>query len=649
VLQKQRPIKQYSHYVKECNLTDKTTWSAVAAKKEDADFKILRITNSPTVSAALDFMQQAEFYETFNQASHWFFIVIEVDDGSELPIEAVDCLAKVLEEQKPVIIQWDFMDSTEHLVFFKQTGQSAFTQLQMNSASLFSTEDDLTRELTKQGSFQLPMLLNALRLGIGGQFKGEALDLLNVSFDVNLDINTWRLIDYAARDDDSLSLRFLLLADWDLAYKSGEGKRTLEYAAEYGGPQSLSALLNLPITSSAEEHFLSNKEKELLTLDNDHYDNPLLIAAESGRPDTLQFLICCGADILCDGRGNEECTAINLAWDKEHYENVHVLLEADSPFPDDFNLSYLEYGENTDALMMQVEDRLSFHQAIKEGLQTLVKAFIKCHPRLKHAYDPSNQSALMTAFTAGQYELYALLQSEGLCAGKNEELSLVIEGLTREQRRRLKVAKLKYFGKQVDSHIVYLLSKSRFRFGQENKRDFGIIRELYKQLDALPEISTILKVLEHSGVTEIIIDYDRDSIVDLESTQSSARRSACGYRAGCIYVGAKEQSKLLGVLAHELTHLAMQVCYSNQCNPYETLDEQKKCAFGKIITEYCYKTGIEPIIERVFTVYEKSDWPAELSVCLNYWHITQRSKAKSYSHNKCQNYSSSMSSTHKKI
>ena len=74
----------YIRYLKVCSLTDKSTWSAVAAKKEDADFKILRITNSPTVRAALDFMQQAEFYETFNLASHWFFIVIEVDDGETI-------------------------------------------------------------------------------------------------------------------------------------------------------------------------------------------------------------------------------------------------------------------------------------------------------------------------------------------------------------------------------------------------------------------------------------------------------------------------------------------------------------------------------------------------------------------------------------
>jgi hypothetical protein len=58
--------------VEVCKLNDKSTWSAVAAEKDNADFKILRITNSPKVSSALVFMQQAEFLVTFNPASHWF-------------------------------------------------------------------------------------------------------------------------------------------------------------------------------------------------------------------------------------------------------------------------------------------------------------------------------------------------------------------------------------------------------------------------------------------------------------------------------------------------------------------------------------------------------------------------------------------------
>jgi len=601
-------------YMKECSLTDKSTWSAVAVKKEDADFKILRITNSPTVSAALDFMQQAEFYETFNQASHWFFIVIEVDDGSELASEAVGCLAEVLDEQKPVIIQWDFMDSAEHFVFFKQTGQSAFTQLQMNSASLFSTEDELILNLTEQGSFHLPLLLNALRLGVGGQVKGDALDLLNVSFDVNEEISTWRLIDYAARDDESLLLRFLLLVDWDLAHLNGDGRRTLEIAAEFGGPLSISALLNLPMTSSAEQLFLSEKKKNLLALASVAGDNPLLIAAQKKPPDTLKYLIRCNIDLHCHRTNEASSTAVWLAWNKKLFENMHVLLEADSPFPHDFDLRAIEKNENMAALLKQVEDRQRFHQAIKEGSQHVVQEFIKCYPRLKRAYDCSNQSALMTALEAGQYELYALLQSEGLCAGKNEQLSVVLERLTSEQKCRLKEANLKYFGKQDDSHIIYLLSKSRLVNGQENKKNFGTIRELYEQLDAIPEISTILKVVEHCEVHEIIFDFDSDSIVNLDPTQSSGTKGSCNYGEGRLYVSGQQESELLGTLAHELTHLAMHVCYDNDCNPYEESDEGRKSDFNEIVSQYHEKKGMDSIIEQVFTVYEESSWPSELIV-----------------------------------
>jgi hypothetical protein len=330
-------------------------------------------------------MQQAGFYETFNQASHWFFIVIQVDDCSEFSSEALECLAEVLVEQKPVIIQWDIMRCAKHLVFYKEPGHRAFTPLEMNSDCLFNTENKLTRQLSNEGSFKLPLLLNALKLSIGGEFKGDALDLLKVSFDMKQEIDTWHLIDYAARDDDSLSLRFLLLVNWDLAYQNGEGRRTLEIAAEFGGPQSLSALLNLPITSSAEELFLIDSKRGLLALRDGHGDNPLLIATQKGRPETLQFLIFCGADIHCHRPGNEKVTAIALAWDRKSYENVWALLEAHSPFPEHFDLSGLEESENTTQLMKQVKERRSFHQAIMEGSINAVKAFIKSHPQLKWA------------------------------------------------------------------------------------------------------------------------------------------------------------------------------------------------------------------------------------------------------------------------
>jgi hypothetical protein len=600
-------------YVKVCSITDKSTLSVVAAEKENADFKILRITNCPTVTAALEFMQQAEFFDIFSLSFHWFFIVIEVDYCSPFPLTALDSLVDILDKQKPVIIQWDLLHSAEHLVFFKERCDSVFSQLQMNSASFFGTENELIVELFQQVSFELPLLLNAIKLGIGCQFNRGALDLLNVSFDVKEEIDTWRLIDYAARYGDRLSLRFLMLDNWDLAHKIGDGRSTLEIAVEYGGAQSLSALLNLPVIISAEEKFMYSEEK-LLLASRKYVDNSLLIAAEKEKPETLQFLISCGADIQCHNRRNAKDSAIQKAWDKERYENMCLFLDADSPFPDNFDLCHLKKGENTVALFDQVEDREKLHQAIKDGVQTNVKEFIRHHTRLKRAYDPRNKSALMTAFEAAQYEVYVLLQSEGLCAGKNEHPVFVKELLTEEQKAGIKQANLKYFGKEDDSHIIYLLSKSRLGIGQEKNQNFGKIRKLYKQLNSIPEISTILKEVEQSELREIIFDFENDSIVDLDPNYSSGNKGSFNHNEGLIYIGAKEVSELLGILAHELSHLAMLVCYDNGWCPYEESDEQTKCEFSKIVSKYSEKVGMDMIIERVFTGYDKSIWHAELIV-----------------------------------
>jgi len=122
-----------------------------------------------------------------------------------------------------------------------------------------------------------------------------------------------------------------------------------------------------------------------------------------------------------------------------------------------------------------------------------------------------------------------------------------------EERERLRQAKLQYFGREDDSHIIYLLSKSRLGIGQEKKKNFGIVRELYKKLDTIPEISTVLKVVESSALTEIIFDFDNDSIVDLDPTKSSETKGFCYYREGRIYIGAKEQSKLLSTLSLDPT------------------------------------------------------------------------------------------------
>ena len=82
------------------------------------------------------------------------------------------------------------MHSTEHLVFFRKPGHCAFTPLEVDSDSLSTNGTELTDQLSKEGSFELPLLLTSLSVHIGGQFNGGAIDLLNVSFDVKQEIDT---------------------------------------------------------------------------------------------------------------------------------------------------------------------------------------------------------------------------------------------------------------------------------------------------------------------------------------------------------------------------------------------------------------------------------------------------------------------------
>ena len=58
----------------------------------------------------------------------------------------------------------------------------------------------------------------------------------------------------------------------------------------------------------------------------------------------------------------------------------------------------------------------------------------------------------------------------------------------------------------------------------------------------------------------------------------------------------------------------MQVCYDNQCNPYEKSDKETKCGFGKIVSHFRENKRMDSIIERVFTVYEESLWLSQLIV-----------------------------------
>ncbi|KAK9737407.1 hypothetical protein QE152_g10761 [Popillia japonica] len=571
-------VKQYlREFTVETACSIEEIWKTVEDQKNDHNFKILKISAN-TVDDVIRLMTEKIFYDTYNAATHWFIIVISIIMGPvELNVENVLSHGTYFDRTKPIIIQWQSMKSLDTLIYFRNAGEIHFCLVDLNDKELLTEE-----ELTSQDDFDFPLVLKALQSNLGGSFNGNLLD---ITVDVKQEFDTWRLIDYVARSGDSLTLRFLMLFPWDLNERNEDGRKVLEIATEYASAQTVAALLNLPMSVTPEtEVLLTNEQVQLLLpIEDINTDTPLTIAVEKGRTDTLTFLINCGIDINCRKKtiSGQHITLTELAWNKQRYDNMLALLKADASYPTENSIRELEeHGNAAIALKEFIKDIVSFHRALHEGNTEKVKSFIKGHPRLKKAHDLNNQSALMTALEARQYELFTLLQSKGYTMAEHEDLFSSYEMLSSQQKEDLKVAKLKYFKKQDNTHILFLLSKSKLHIGQTpkevNQDCFAIIKDLFEQLDEIPYLSTIMKVLEYSESLEINFYFKNEIVNDFKAKITS------DYKAGRLHIEVKDSYDTIYRLTHEFICLAIQNVYRNELMPYYSFDNRSENQFKEI-------------------------------------------------------------------
>ncbi|GJQ79874.1 hypothetical protein Trydic_g18322 [Trypoxylus dichotomus] len=585
-----RQILNTELYLKEFVLNDDSNnekeWCLINDQKESHHFKILK--------------------DTYNKATHWFFTIVNLT--TESPLLTAEYLSSELvpvDQLKATIIQWESEVSSQRLIFFRQSNSSSFGLLDTSPYEILTE-----REFTSQVNFNLHLLLKALQNGIGGSFTGSLLD---VTLDVKQEFDGWRFIDYSAKNDDPLLTRFLMLFPWNLNERNEDGLTVLEVAAEYAGPQTIAALLDMPIMSGFTiGKLFSISQKELLLTTDAINDSPLIITIEKGKAATLQFLIDCGVDINYQMKSmGQEIAFIERAWKKRRYDNVLTLLKSDSPYPSEYEVMLLKENTNAIALRKFTEEIVKFHNSLREGKKDEIVRFVESYPCLKKAHDLNNQSALMTALKAHQYEIFTFLQSKGFTTTENEDLPIAYESLSDQQKEELKDAKLKYFRKQDNAHITFLLSRSKIRVAQSANDYFICIKDLFEQLDDIPEMSTIMKVLEHSEYIEIIFCLDHNFLTDANKYPTIS-----DYRRGCLFIEVTQPQQTIHALAKELAHLAIQNVYKNDLYPYASLDNKNQSVLKEIVDKYHNRLqDLDPIIKEVFTTYQNSDdWLSELIV-----------------------------------
>ena len=350
-------------------------------------------------------------------------------------------------------------------------------------------------------------------------------------------------------------------------------------------------------------------------------NNALLAAAKDGNKEFIDWFIQYEIDINYKNLRTGE-RAVDIAWDNRYYEVVLLLLQADSYFPVGFN-QYILNKQDVSQKQIEdlVKDRNALHEAIHSGILTDVKRFTK--HKSKFYLNTSNKSAALSAIKHKQYEIYAFLKSIGTRFINSYEAGYV-DKLNDGEKDNLKKAMLAYFPSSEKSHVYYLVSKSR-----STKKVLGFeerVATLYESLNAIPEVSWVMKTVQYADYLDIIFDFDNENIKHADPTAPDDIKGVAHYKDGRLYIAAKmKEPEILGNLAHELTHFAMQIIYNNDCNPYQEyesiqIDRLEEITRGikETINRDLGNDPMAKIINVIFNddYYEESDRHAELIVTI---------------------------------
>lgn len=569
-------------------------------KSSEAEFNVLEIKMCPSFK---DFVEQNEFLEL---RECLFVIILDVASFEESGLTE---LSEKL--RQPLILQVNTNESTkiyakrENLCFFELSFEN------FDPASLQTA-------LSQKEKFHFEFICKWLHSMPEWARLGK--DLMQFEVDIGKSFDGWNIVEWAIKSDDLFSLKFLRLFNPCLQEVNEHGKRLLEVAVELGSLESLIILLNVPKMSGNIEALLNPEQRQAINLMSQEDLSLLMTAAKTGKSEFIPFLVVCGLNVNLLNESDQ--TASDIAFENQNYEVLLQLLDNDSPYPFEFEgdgeIPEIIDGNPRKELEIIKESIDIFHNNIRGNNMEAVEKYVRDNPKTKCAYNFTNQCALSTAVESRNFEIYSYLRSQGFAQGIDANHKSFINKLDVYDREKLKKCNRKFFETNENSTIMELVSKSRLGFGSD-QRNFRKIQTFFEALYALPGVQPILKVVANAKNVDIVFDFNRGSIADMDPTQlfdNNLVRGRTIYSVGNILIGAKreDENDILAVIAHELTHYAMFLMYNNDGNPYEVEDETRKDRFEVIVECYDKETrSTNDVIENAYC-YAESDIPLELIV-----------------------------------
>ncbi len=467
------------------------------------------------------------------------------------------------------------------------------------------------------------------------------------------------------KSDNFLFIRFLLANFYDQlkVYYEQTGEEAKEHfytnettgsilqtaAEESKDVRTLAALLQIEYPLKGKEIvLLDDKRIKLIEYTSSSFRNSALyICAKKGKRDMVELLIRCQADISrkevsYEGGKVSKRSPLKVACKKGQFDIAFLLLQFDSDPASVEYLTELDLGKTPDdsedlkKMKKLLRERNKFHSYIREAKIDKVKEYLE-NTKLKSKYffNQEGKSARLALIESlidaknqvesaeerkSRYDIYQILLENNLFFKDEKEENESVEKLSKIEKIKLRDHLLSKTLLDPNKTTEYLTTISR-SIGKE-KVDF---KNLYVRLNEIKEIQPILRVIQFgqfscSNFIQILFDSNQDSISDLFPGEQRSSKGICQFKKGIIHIGAKceSESHLLGTLAHELTHLAIQIVYQNGCFPYKKEDDSKKQEFKEIIHEYKSCQHLDEIIMRCFECYDEKLWPSELIVRVNH-------------------------------
>lgn len=430
-------------------------------------------------------------------------------------------------------------------------------------------------------------ILNSLDCPFFEVDLGQILELFNHKID------SYKLYLNAIESRDEVGIRLLIIFNPKLL-QSLKGEDVSKII------RSCKSDIFLAILNIFEHHEVEKEQvEEILKID----ENAFMTAVEQRNSFALRILLKFSSNLTFFNFCIIE-KAINFAFANEYFDMYKEIRKKKFNLPlDEQNLLKL-LTDNCDRILDEIS---VLHQNIEDGNLNKIKEFIKKYPNLKLCYGKEVVCALEWAIDCKQFEIYVFLRSKEFTTDNSDQLWQRIEILSDHEKAIIRDENVKSTLDKADS-LKNIAGLNCFLInGKEG--DWEKIQEIINDLNKVGELHEILNINILAAV-KFFFDLNNERINVFDPTQEGFVESICYQDKKLIFISkCNTKSEFYGAFAREITQIAMNEIYSNNCMPYYFEDSDRNKLFSEILISvrqnyFRNLVDTDPIIRRSFDNYK---------------------------------------------